>query len=186
MGSARWFRLGIGLLLVVVPTWALLSGLDPIWAGHPAYPATLLVAIGAGLTLIAFVFLPWRLEPEPNGPPWEVDDQPTRAPDRLWRRGWRMTGRVLTAVLVIALVGFLAWLRPFPAAQQAIAAMRGDAAGTVLDNPTTIELRPVTPAAPTPGLVFSPGARVDPRAYVELLLPAAAAGYLVIILKEPY
>ena len=186
MGSARWFRLCIGLLLVTVPLWALLSRLDPIWSGHPANPATLLVVVGAGLTLIAFVFLPWRLEPEPNGPPWEIDEQPAPAPPRTRHRGWRLFGRIVVAVLVVALVGFLAWIRPFPAGPNAIAALSNDAAVTITDSPTTIELRPITTATPTVGLVFSPGARVDSRAYVELLLPAAAAGYLVVVLKEPF
>ena len=54
MGSGRWYRLSIGLVLVVVPLWALFSGLDAIWNGHPAYPTTLLVTIAVGLTLIAF------------------------------------------------------------------------------------------------------------------------------------
>jgi len=188
MGSARWFRLGIGLLLVVVPLWALLSQLDAIWSGHPAYPTTLLVAVGVGLTLIAFVFLPWRLEQEPDGLPWEVDDRPTPAPapvrSRHW--GWRLAGRISLAVLVIALVGLLAWLRPFPAEPDAIAAMSSDTSVTVTDNPTTIVMTPNVLVTPTVGLVFSPGARVDPRAYVKLLAPAAAAGNLVIILKEPF
>ncbi len=40
--------------------------------------------------------------------------------------------------------------------------------------------------ARTTGLVFYPGAKVDPRAYVPNLTPLAAAGYPVIILKLPY
>ena len=31
-----------------------------------------------------------------------------------------------------------------------------------------------------------PGAKVDPRAYVPLLTEVSAAGYLVVIVKEPY
>jgi len=115
VGSARWFRLGIGLLLVIVPLWILFSRLDAIWSGHPAYPAILLAAGGVGLTLIAFVFLPWRLEPEPNGPPWETDNKPTPAPVHSRNRGWRLIGRVAIAILVIALLGILAWLGPSPA-----------------------------------------------------------------------
>jgi len=45
----------------------------------------------------------------------------------------------------------------------------------------------LTPAAaPKAGLVFLPGAKVDPRAYVSLLTEVSAAGYLVVIVKEPY
>ncbi len=39
---------------------------------------------------------------------------------------------------------------------------------------------------PTTGLIFYPGARVDPRAYAHILKPLAAAGYLVVVLKEPF
>ena len=188
MGSARWFRLGLGLLLVIVPSWVLLSRLDAIWNGHPAYPATLLVAIGAGLTLIAFVFLPWRLEQEPDGLPWEIDDLEQRpAPVRTRHRGWRLTGRVrprchrrragrISGLAAAIPGGFGCHRRRWTS----------DAAVTVIDNPTTIVLRPVVAVTPTVGLVFSPGARVDSRAYVDLLRPAAEAGYLVVILKEPY
>ncbi|MET0862828.1 MAG: alpha/beta hydrolase, partial [Nakamurella sp.] len=170
----------------------LFGRLEAIWSGHPAYPTTLLVAVGIGLTLIAFVFLPWRLEPEPDGLPWEVDDRPPSGPRGAepptvgaGHRGRRIAGRVLLAVLAVALVGFLAWLQPFAAGADAMAAIDSDAAVTVVDTPTTIELRPGS-ATPTVGLVFSPGARVDSRAYVGLLRPAAAAGFLVVILKEPY
>ena len=38
---------------------------------------------------------------------------------------------------------------------------------------------------PTTGLIFVPGARVDPRAYAHILRPLAAAGYLVVVLREP-
>src|SRR5664279_3089613 len=80
MTTVRWYRLAIGVVLVVVPLWILLSRLDAIWNGHPAYPATLLVTIAVGLTLIAFALWPWRRDPEPQGPPWESDDlEPTGA-----------------------------------------------------------------------------------------------------------
>ncbi len=42
-----------------------------------------------------------------------------------------------------------------------------------------------TSGAPTTGLAFLPGAKVDPRAYVPLLTRVASAGYLVVVVKEP-
>jgi pimeloyl-ACP methyl ester carboxylesterase len=39
---------------------------------------------------------------------------------------------------------------------------------------------------PKTGLVFVPGARVDPRAYARVLRPLAEAGYFVAVLKEPF
>jgi hypothetical protein len=214
MGSGRWFRLSIGLVLLIVPLWALFSRLDAIWNGHPAYPTTLLVTAGAGLMLIAFALYPWRRDPEPNGPPWEADEreaddravdrraaaerevgEPGRArarrgraahPAERRRRAWRVAGRVLIAVVVLLIVGFLGWLRPFEAGPDALAALRSDASVSVVDTPTTIELSPVGTEQPTVGLVFYPGARVDSRAYAALLRPIAEAGYLVVILKEPF
>ena len=228
MTSVRWYRLAIGVVLVVVPLWILLSRLDAIWNGHPAYPATLLVTIAVGLALIAFALWPWRRDPEPQGPPWENDPEPNGAPaepvvdddaessrrsDRSaaghavaprrsssapGKRGtWRVVRRVVAAVLVIGWVTVLAWLRPFTAGPDALAAL-GAAGGpvqggnidpgalVVTDNPTTIELAPTAGPAPTTGLVFTPGARVDSRAYADLLRPVAEAGYLVVILKSPY
>jgi dienelactone hydrolase len=213
MGSGRWFRLSIGLVLLVVPLWALFTRLDAIWNGHPAYPTALLATAGAGLMLIAFALYPWRRDPEPNGPPWEADereadereaderesevpeaDGPGSAgtrrgraahPAERRRRAWRLAGRVLIAVVVLLIVGFLGWLRPFEAGPDALAALRSDGGVSVVDTPTTIELAPVA-TEPTVGLVFYPGARVDSRAYAALLRPIAEAGYLVVILKEPF
>ncbi len=212
MTSARWFRLGVGLLLVVVPTWVLLSRLDPIRNGHPAYPATLLALAVVGLVLIASTAPGWRRRPE-RGEAGAVDpltapsahealatDHPDRGvavtgpcsdpatPPARRRRtsGWRIAGRVVVAVLVVAVLGVLVWLRPFPAGDASRAALASDAAVTVIDHPTTIELVPATATKPSVGLVFSPGARVDARAYAALLRPAAEAGYLVVILKEPF
>jgi hypothetical protein len=39
---------------------------------------------------------------------------------------------------------------------------------------------------PTTGFVFVPGARVDYRAYALVLRPLAEAGFLVVVLKEPF
>jgi hypothetical protein len=191
MGSARWFRLGIGLFLVAGAAWILLSDLDPIWNGHPAYPTILLITLAVGLVVVAFVFFPWQLDPEPQGPPWEVAgkaEEATKGTNRVRgtrtsRRGWRIARRSTVVVLALILIGALTWLRPFGAGSEALAAMNSNESVTVIDKATSIELVPAKPA--TVGLVFSPGARVDARAYAALLHPVAEAGYLVVILKEP-
>jgi hypothetical protein len=187
MGSARWYRLGIGLVLILGALWVLLSALDPIWNGHPAYPTMLFVTMGVGLALVGFALWPWRSDPEPDGPPWAADDpdhpKTTTAAGR--GRGWRIAGRIVGGLLAVVLVGALVWLRPFPAGPTALAALQSDSEVSVVDSPTTIEFVPSSLAAPPTGLVFSPGARVDARAYAALLRPVAEAGYLVIILKAP-
>jgi hypothetical protein len=186
MGAARWYRLGIGLVLVVVALWVLLSRLDPIWNGHPAYPTTLFVTIAIGVSLIGFALWPWRRDPEPNGPPWESNSAPAARTVGGAGRGWRVTGRIIGGVLALLLVVALVWLRPYPAGASALGALTPDELVTVVDAPTTIELVPAVPKDPEVGLVFSPGALVDPRAYADLLRPVAEAGYLVVILKEPF
>lgn len=185
MGSARWFRLSIGLVLLIGALWVLFSRLDAIWNGHPAYPTTLFVTAGVGLALVGFALYPWRRDPEPNGPPWEADEAGAQQQVRP-HRARRIAGRVIAAVLVLVLIGVLAWLRPFTAGPDAMAAMQSDDLVTVTDASTTIELRPATLASPTVGLVFSPGALVDARAYADLLRSVAEAGYLVVILKVPF
>jgi len=229
MTTVRWYRLGLGAVVVVVPLWILLSRLDAIWNGHPAYPATLLVTIAVGLVLVAFALWPWRRDPEPHGPPWDSDaepvepaaaepaaaepatDEPVTAAregnpangsdpaagphpasgpppptNRRRRTGWRVVRRVAAAVLVLGWLAVLAWLRPFTAGPDSLAALAEGGSVVVTDNPTTIELAPAGSRVPTTGLVFTPGARVDSRAYAELLRPVAEAGYLIVILKSPY
>src|ERR1700712_2628620 len=128
--------------------------------------------LGAGLILLLGALSPWRGDPEPNGPPWEADERRTTAASRgaaapapPRRRVWRAAGRILTAIVVLLLVGFLVWLRPFEAGPGALDALHSDGNVSVVDTATTIELAPVGTAPPTVGLVFSPGARVDSRAY---------------------
>jgi hypothetical protein len=86
----------------------------------------------------------------------------------------------------------LAWARPFPAEPIALAAMRSGDDIQVSDRLTWFEMKRVTQNAkgetvqPQVGLVFVPGARVDPRAYANILRPVAEAGYLVAVVKPAY
>ncbi|WP_420123574.1 alpha/beta hydrolase [Nakamurella sp.] len=200
MTAAQWFRLAVGAVLTVGPLVVLFTALDPIWNGHPAYPATLLVAAAAGLVLVASAF--WTRGRPADLPTGRTPaDLPAASPARA-RRVLRVTGRVVLAVLVVGLVAALFWLRPFAAGSASMSLLAGgtgsDPAGTapstaapgepaavtVVDGPTSIELVPARPTGK--GLVFVPGARVDPRAYAEVLWPVAAAGHLVVIVKPPF
>lgn len=194
MTPAQWFRLIVGAVLTICPLVALFGALDPIWNGHPAYPATLLTGAAAGLVLIASAF--WtrgRPADLPTGRP-RVATPPSAA-----RRRLRVAGRVALAILVAGLVAVLFWLRPFAAGPSSMSllgagARSGDPASgsapgtgsavTVVDRTTSIELVPARPTGR--GLVFVPGARVDPRAYAQVLWPVAQAGHLVVIVKPPF
>ncbi|MDQ2756518.1 MAG: alpha/beta hydrolase, partial [Actinomycetota bacterium] len=103
---------------------------------------------------------------------------------RARRRGAVVTGRVLAGLLAALVVGSTLYLVPFPGTQAAIAALAGTPDVTVSSSPATITLSPRNSPFTT-GLVFQPGARVDPRAYVPLLTRIAAAGYLVVAVKQP-
>ena len=99
-----------------------------------------------------------------------------------------MPALIICAILTVG----LAWARPLPAAPIAVAAMMSSDGIQVSDRLTWYEMKKVTQNAkgetvqPTVGLVFVPGARVDPRAYANILRPVAEAGYLVAVVKPPF
>ena len=84
----------------------------------------------------------------------------------------------LTAVLAVVL-----WLRPHPADDGAVAATVPSSTVDVVSTPTAWELRPTRTEGA--GVVFFPGALVDPRAYLALLRPLAEQGHLVVVVKPP-
>jgi pimeloyl-ACP methyl ester carboxylesterase len=94
----------------------------------------------------------------------------------------------LSFLLVLA----LAYARPFVATSTATAALRSENGVRLSDRLGWYELIPARKDSagddirPTAGFVFVPGARVDSRAYAHVLRPLAEAGYLVVVLKEPF
>lgn len=94
-------------------------------------------------------------------------------------------GRGTAVAAAVVLLAALLWLRPYAAEPVAIAAMSDGRGVTVDVSPSRIELRPGAAPRRT-GLVFYPGALVDPRAYAAMLRPLAEAGYPVVIVKAPY
>ncbi len=83
--------------------------------------------------------------------------------------------RWFVLVAVALLLAPLVWLRPFPATRPV---------ERTVDHATTVELLPTNPIRN--GLVFYPGARVDPRAYLRLLSALAERGTLVVVVKAPF
>jgi predicted alpha/beta-hydrolase family hydrolase len=102
---------------------------------------------------------------------------------------WRLVRGAAGRITVLGVVAALMWLSPFPHQSEPRQALRasGSTATTQATSSTedaaSITLAPAGNA--TTGLVFYPGAKVDAHAYQDLLQPLAAAGHLVVILKEP-
>ena len=90
----------------------------------------------------------------------------------------------LALVLLLAMGGFVIWASqaatPMP---QAWAALQSDQAVTVADE-QWLTFAPVTDA-PTQGLIFYPGGKVDPRAYAPAAHGLAQEGFLVVIVPMP-
>ncbi|WP_344071714.1 alpha/beta hydrolase [Microbacterium sediminicola] len=156
-----WIGVGVAGAALAVVAWACLTGWGGIVHGHPAYAILLsITALGAlGFGAIALL-------------------RPVRA--GLWRR----IGRIAAVVLALLWVFVLAWLRPYPAVEPALEAMRSDASVDVVESGTRIVMQPTGGASAT-GIFFQPGALVDPRAYAAVLRPLAESGYTVVIVKQP-
>ena len=160
------FTVVLGILWLVVPLVLFLLDRSVLLAGNPAQ----VIALAAS-GLIGVVLL--------------VRDRsdPTReAPVRPWLT---VVGRVVAVLATVVVLGALIWLRPFGATPAAVAAMSGSADVRVTDAPAHIVIEP-TSGTPTRGLVFQPGARVDPRAYVPMLSEVSRQGVIVFIVKQPF
>ena len=164
----RWWLLVPAGVLAVLALVILLTTWGPVTASQPAYLVTLAVVVLVGT----------------GGVAWSVTTS-DRARHRDRSRVRVVVARAGGVVATVALAGVLVWLRPLGATAIAVASMAGGDGVTVADSTSLIELHPDGPATRT-GLVFYPGALVDPRAYVPLLTPLASHGFTVDIVKPPY
>jgi hypothetical protein len=157
----RWaatVRAGLGAACLLVPAWVAATRWPVLVTGHPAYPVLLAVLAALGLLLLA----------------------------RARRAGRRpAVRRTAGALLVVLALAATAWLRPYPAEPVAVRAAASSPTVGVVDGPTTWELRPLRARSGT-GVVFFPGALVDPRAYLALLRPLAERGHLVVVVEPPF
>lgn len=183
----------LGAAMVAVTVWLGWTRGRVILNGHPAT-----VVLGLATGLLGFVALAWavatfaigdRLDREVDDP--ERPARRTRA--QLERRAKvRILLAVPALVLAVAAVAILGYSRPLAAAPEAAAALRTENGVRLVDRVTWYELVPSvedasgTAVRPTTGLVFLPGARVDAQAYAPELRRVAQAGYLVVVLKEPF
>lgn len=181
--------LAVGAAMVVVPAWLGWTRWQPILTGHP-----LVLALTIACGLLGFVALAWAVATLVLGDRAD-DEEAGRARterERIRRADRRVAFAVPTLFLCVLVVGALVWSRPLAATEPALAAMRSGDGVRVADRLTWYELSPSREDAkgrvipPSTGLVFVPGARVDPRAYAAVLRPLAAAGYFVAVLKEPF
>jgi Alpha/beta hydrolase family len=185
-----WLVLGIAMVGVAV--WLGWTRWPAILNGHPAM---LITGIGCGL--FGFIAIAWSIGSLTIGDKQDREGDPAHPRHRtskqvLRRARWRIVFAVPLLVLALLLVVFLAYARPFVATPTATAALRPANGVRIADRPSWYELIPVREDAsgesikPTTGLMFIPGARIDSRAYAHLLRPLAEAGYLVVVLKEPF
>jgi pimeloyl-ACP methyl ester carboxylesterase len=185
----------VGAAMVLVPAWLGWTRWQAVLTGHP-----LTLALSIALLLFGFVALAWSVATLLLGDRSDRSDRSGREegprPRTERERRRRANRRVALAVpalfVCVLAVGALAWSRPLPATPVALAAMRSGNGVRVTDRITWYELIPAARnrkgdvVKPRTGLVFVPGARVDPRAYARVLRPLAEAGYFVAVLKEPF
>lgn len=166
----RW-RAAVAVLWVLVAVGCAWAARGSLLESHPAYGALLAAVLVVGVLLL-------------------LSGLRRRPPAR--HRVATALGRVLAALVTVAVLGACVYLVPLTASPVAVAAMAAADGVRVQDSPTRIVLTPPTGAGgsggsgtPMTGLVFLPGAKVDPRAYVPLLARVASQGYLVVVVKEP-
>lgn len=184
----------IGVALIVVPSWTLLSTGDTVRHQHVSLTILLGMSALAGLLVLAFAVrsVVALSRPRPDRTPANAADRgggdstTAASTSPHWTRPRRVVrglGTVLGLVLLAVLEGASAWLRPFPATDAARAALVSDSTVTITESGSWYTFAPSSQA--TTGLVYSPGARVDVRATAAVLRPLAEAGYVVVVLKEP-
>ncbi len=89
----------------------------------------------------------------------------------------------LAVILVAAVIGIAIYVQPLQAKESAKAAVASTTAVKVIDSGDQIIFMPFK--APKTGLIFYPGAKVDPAAYSESMRTIAEAGYAVFLEKFP-
>lgn len=155
-----WIGLGLGAFAVLLVGWIALSEWGGVSHGHPAYGLSLAATVIGSLLVIVLIT----------------------------RRQRPSRHRMLGLLGTLAAVGWLAlivWARPHSAMEPALSAMNSDQQVAVTESATQILLTPTSSVSQT-GILFQPGALVDPRAYAAVLRPLAAAGHQVVIIKQPF
>lgn len=193
--AVLWLVAGVLLLLAFVRV--LRTGPGALLNAHPA--SIVIWVVAALLGLVALVWAGATCVAALRGPTEPVR---SRSAQRHRFRRWWLTGSLIALVVSLVLAGAVAWSKPLSAEPVALAALASDDEVQVRDRLLWYEMARTPPPrgpfdpkptpeeeaeeqAPKVGLIFAPGARVDPRAYAALLRPLAARGHLVVVLKKP-
>jgi len=99
------------------------------------------------------------------------------------QQGKRLIVWAVALVVVLATVGLVVVSTPYEATAGSIEAVAADERVTVTEVDGGYRLEPAD-ADPTAGLVFYPGALVDPGAYVGSLAPLAAEANVTVVIPR--
>ncbi len=188
--ACAWLVLGAAM--IIVPLLIALNSLRATLVGHPVNLVLTVICVAVGIVGVV-----WAVASLILGERYDEVDRSgrrprRRTPEELERQGKRRIAMAVPA-LVISLVVVIAvgYASPRAATERALGELSSDEKVRVIDKLTWYELVPDRKdkfdnvIAPTTGLVFYPGGRIDPQAYAATLRPLAEAGYLVAVLKVP-
>ena len=121
----------------------------------------------------------------PDAAPAEPEEKPTRK-----RRGLRILGWVLGIIgglLLAAIVGIVIWSQVgvYQAEPQPLAAVKADDRIVITDTDSGIVMEPADGQSDV-GLVFIPGAKVDPWAYASKLSGVVAEEGVTVVITKPW
>jgi dienelactone hydrolase len=183
--------LPVGLAMIAAPAWVAWTLSDAVLAGHPAT-----IALLGGVALLGALAVAWAVASLVGGDRYDRYGDPEHPryrglPEQRRKSELRLALSVPALLVSVLLVVAVVYARPLEATSVATDALRSDGQVQVSERLTWYELAPGRRNSsgdlvqPTSGLIFVPGARVDPRAYAHILRPLAAAGYLVVVLRVP-
>jgi Alpha/beta hydrolase family len=184
-----WLLLGATMIAVAV--WLGWTRWSVLLSGHPALLVLTIACAVVGLVAVMWaagsLLLGGRLDREADAA------IPRRRTPAQMRRRARV--RIILAIpalmMATLLVGTVIYARPFAATPVALTALIPNEQVRIADRVTWYEMSPIredeagNEILPTTGLVFVPGARVDPRAYAHVLRPLVDAGFFVAVVKDP-
>ncbi|GHO49514.1 alpha/beta hydrolase [Ktedonospora formicarum] len=99
------------------------------------------------------------------------------------RHIWSYILVMLCLVLVIGGISIAFYIQPYPASDEARAAVHSDGQVNVFEDGDMIAFIPLLQASE--GLIFYPGAKVEPAAYAVYMHALATQGYATFIAKMP-